>query len=413
MTPVPGRLAAVILTLGAMLILGSVPARAADPYLESRLDRLLELGVPGAQVAADNRAAAVGVADLATGWPMRPGLAFRVGSVTKSFTATVVLQLVAEHRLRLGDTIEQWLPGLLPYGDTVKVRSLLQHSSGVPDYWEAGPDPLNISFVNDPMVRAQAYTPRELVERVSGEPPDFAPGSRVEYSSTNYVLLGMIVEAATGNALKFEITRRVIRPLHLHSTRFPTTTTTLVRPFTRGYSLLFDADGLPAEGALVDLTEYDPSALWAMGNAVSTLDDLNTFYTALLGGRLLPPALTERMKRTRPNQTAEWPEGIGMGLGIWSWDLPCGQRIYGHEGEAPGSNIWAFGTADGRHLILMQHNLLYLNWDRWFDTVLPTYFSFWCDRTSRLRSSGERPDGSSPKWWDKSPTSPVRSPWAT
>ena len=71
-----------------------------------------------------------------------------------------------------------------------------------------------------------------------------------------------------------------------------------------------------------------------------------------------------------------------MGLGIWSWDLPCGKRIYGHEGEAPGHNAWAFGTVDGRHMIVMQHNQLYLNWDRWSDTVLPTYFSFWCDRTS-------------------------------
>ena len=129
---------------------------------------------------------------------------------------------------------------------------------------------------------------------------------------------------------------------------------------------------------MIDVTEYDPSALWAMGNIVSTPADLRRFYRALLGGRLLPAGLTALMKETRPNQTAEWPDGIGMGLGLWSWDLPCGVRVYGHEGEVPGSNTWVFGTADGRRMIVMQHNLLYLNWDRWYDTVVPAYFSYWC-----------------------------------
>ena len=116
-----------------------------------------------------------------------------------------------------------------------------------------------------------------------------------------------------------------------------------------------------------------------MGNVVSTTKDLRTFYSALLGGRLLPAGLTAQMKDTRPNQTPDWPEGIGFGLGVWSWDLPCGRRIYGHEGEVPGSNTWAFGSADGRRTVVLQHNLFYMNWDRWADTVLPPYFSLWCE----------------------------------
>ena len=363
-----------IALLAALLLLGAAPARAADPGLQ----RLLEAGSPGAQVDDDGRAAARGVASLATGRPMRPHLAFRVGSVTKSFTATVVLQLAAERRLRLDHTVERWLPGVLPYGRDVTIRSLLQHTSGIPDYWEAGPDPLNLSFVNERAVRERTYSPREIVARVSGEPPDFASGARVEYSNTNYVLLGLIVEQATGRRLEGEVKRRVIEPLRLRDTRFPVTERTLLRPFTRGYTLRFDADGLPVGGRRIDVTAYNPSALWAMGNVVSTLEDLRKFYSALLGGRLLPPALTAEMKITRPNQTEEWPEGIGMGLGVWSWDLPCGRRIYGHEGEVPGSNTWAFGTADGRRTVILQHNLFYMNWDRWFDTVLPTYFSYWC-----------------------------------
>lgn len=388
------RFVAVVLAVATMLIVSPASARPSQSAPERRLGLLLEIGIPGAQVNVNGRTAAAGVADVVTERPMRPKLAFRAGSVTKSFTATVVLQLVAERRLRLGDTVERWLPGVLPYGDAVTVRALLQHTSGVPDYWEAGPDPLNISFVNDAAVRAQTFAPLELVNRVSGEPPDFAAGSRVEYSNTNYLLLGQIVEAATGKPLDREVTRRILRPLRLHDTKFPTTSPALPNPFTRGYSSLFDADGLPAEGSLVDVTEYNPSGLWAMGNVVSTLEDLRTFYGALLGGRLLPAHLTALMKQTRPNQTAEWPEGIGMGLGIWSWDLPCGKRIYGHEGEVPGSNTWAFGTANGRRMVVMQHNLLYLNWDRWFDTVLPTYFSFWCDRSASSAVGGARPRSS-------------------
>ena len=384
------RFLAVVLALATMLIVSPASAGVAQSAPERRLDPLMELGIPGAQVNVNGRTAAAGVADIATERPMRPTLAFRAGSVTKSFTATVVLQLIAEGRLRLSDTVERRLPGVLPYGDAVTVRALLQHTSGVPDYWEAGPDPLNISFVNDAAVRAQTYTPYQLLERISDQPPDFAAGSRVEYSNTNYVLLGLIVEAATKKPLDREVTRRILRPLHLHDTKFPTMRTALPRPFTRGYSYLFDADNLPAEGPLVDVTEYNPSGLWAMGNVVSTLDDLRTFYGALLGGRLLPAHLTALMKQTRPNQTAEWPEGIGMGLGLWSWDLPCGKRIYGHEGEVPGSNTWAFGTADGRRMVVMQHNLLYLNWDRWFDTVVPTYFSFWCDASASSAVGGER-----------------------
>ena len=86
-----------------------------------------------------------------------------------------------------------------------------------------------------------------------------------------------------------------------------------------------------------------------------------------------------REGRGEPNQTPDWPEGIGFGLGVWSWDLPCRRRIYGHEGEVPGSNTWAFGSAAGRRTVVLQHNLFYMNWGRWADTVLPTCFSFWCE----------------------------------
>jgi beta-lactamase family protein len=171
------RFVVVVLALATMVIVSPASARLSESAPERRLGSLKEIGIPGAQVNVDGRTAAAGVADVVTEQPMRPTMAFRAGSITKSFTATVVLQLVAERRLRLGETVERWLPGVLPYGEAVTVRALLQHTSGVPDYWEAGPDPLNISFVNDAAARAQTYAPLQLVNRVSSQPPDFAAGA--------------------------------------------------------------------------------------------------------------------------------------------------------------------------------------------------------------------------------------------
>jgi D-alanyl-D-alanine carboxypeptidase len=110
-----------------------------DPgELQRLLDQIVAAGAPGAaaRVRDGHRVtqAASGLADLHTGRPMRPGLTYRVGSLTKPFVATVVLQLVAEGRLALSDTVERWLPGILPYGDQVTIRQLLSHTSGVPDY---------------------------------------------------------------------------------------------------------------------------------------------------------------------------------------------------------------------------------------------------------------------------------------
>ena len=141
---------------------------------------------------------------------MRPGLAFRIGSVTKSFTATVVLQLVAERRLRLEDRVGRWLPGILPYGGSVTIHDLLQHTSGVPDYWEADRTRSTSRSSTTP-ARGHGRTPRRRVARVAGEPPDSG-------ADTNRCV---IVAAATGKPLSWHVEHRVIRPLGLRDTRSP------------------------------------------------------------------------------------------------------------------------------------------------------------------------------------------------
>src|SRR5215207_998157 len=164
---------------------------------------------------------------------MRPDLRFRAGSVTKSLVATVILRLVAEGRLALSDTLESRLPGILPYGDQVSIRQLLNHTSGVPH----NAAPVEQTLYASPQGRLHAWAPRELIALVADRPPDFPPGTAWSYSNTGYILLGLIVEAATGNPLDQELDRQVFGPLGLRGTTLPTHAPGIPSPAARGYSL--------------------------------------------------------------------------------------------------------------------------------------------------------------------------------
>jgi D-alanyl-D-alanine carboxypeptidase len=307
--------------------------------LRRLLDQIVAAGAPGAAALVREEhgvtQAASGVADLRSGRRMRPGLHYRVGSVTKPFVATVVLQLVAEGRLSLSDTVERWLPGILPYGDQVTIRQLLNHTSGVPDN---SLEPL-VRLYTFPDGRSRAWTPRELVALIADQPPDFPPGTAWSYSNTGYVLAGMIVEAATGRTLGQELTRRIIRPLRLRDTFFPVNRPTIPGPNPRGYSLPL-VDG---SGPLLDFTVYNPSLAWGAGNLISDLGDLERFFRALLGGRLLPPRLLAQM--TTPVDTGV--PGYGYGLGLEMIQTPSG-RLVGHGGAIPGFDNIVLSTEDGR-----------------------------------------------------------------
>jgi D-alanyl-D-alanine carboxypeptidase len=204
----------------------------------------------------------------------------------------VVLQLVAEGRLSLSDTVARWLPGILPYGDQVTIRQLLNHTSGVPDYVL---EPI-VRLYTVPHGRFRHWTPRQLVALVAGQPPDFPPGTAWSYSNTGYVLAGMIVEAATGHQLRRELVRRIFRPLGLRDTSFPINRPTIPRPYARGYSLPLgqeqDRRWTSRLQPLACLGGWQPD-LHAGG-------DLERFFRALLGGRLLPPRLLAAMTTPSP-----------------------------------------------------------------------------------------------------------------
>jgi D-alanyl-D-alanine carboxypeptidase len=327
---------------GHQMAVVPAPQRIDPGELRRLLDQIVAAGAPGAAALVRDehgvQQAASGLADLRTGRPMRPKLNYRVASVTKPFVATVVLQQVAEGRLSLSDTVERWLPGILPYGGQVSIRQLLNNTSGVPEYLLV---PL-LELYESKQGRFRSWTPRELVALVAGQSPLFPPGTTYSYSNTNYVLAGLIVEAATGRTLGQELKRRIIRPLGLRDTFFPVNRPDIPGRNARGYSLPLGDQGPVLDGPLLDFTVYNPSLAWAAGNLVSDLGNLVRFFRALLGGRLLPPELLTEMTTTVPID-----QGAGYGLGLLVVETPCG-RLIGHDGGIPGFITIVLSTQDGR-----------------------------------------------------------------
>jgi D-alanyl-D-alanine carboxypeptidase len=333
-----------LILLGALLacVAAAAPAAASRPApaLQSELDALVASGPPGAilLVRDGNRTTrlASGVSDLETGRAMHPTDHFRTASLTKTYTSTVVLQLVAEGRLRLDDSVERWLPGLVPAGGAITLRDLLHHTSGLFDH------------ENDPRV-IQPYLdgdfgfywePRQLVEIAVSHPPLFPPGGQLSsYSNTNYVLLGLIVEAATGHTLAAELRGRIFEPLHLRRTSYDPTTPRLPKPYAHGYMDL----GGPS---LVDVSGISPSLSPASGAIVSSAEDVADFYRALLSGRLLPPSLLGEMKATLAVVGGDIP-GQRYGLGLMRFPTSCGIPAWGHNGAVPGYVTYTFSTEDG------------------------------------------------------------------
>jgi D-alanyl-D-alanine carboxypeptidase len=227
----------------------------ADPAaLQKQLDGVVEAGAPGVVglVRTGERTwqGASGLGELRAKRPARAGDRFRIGSVTKSFVATVVLQLVGEGRLRQDDHLERWLPGLVPGGEQITARQLLNHTSGLYNYTDDLPEP------------PRRFQPRELVAIATGHKPLFAPGTQFSYSNTNYILAGLLVERVTGQRLADQLHQRILQPLGLGDTELPTTQRALAGPHIRGYAPP-DEDWRVSDGpdGLVDVTEMDTS--WA------------------------------------------------------------------------------------------------------------------------------------------------------
>ena len=331
--------AAMSRTKGASLPAGSAATRSSSPLpsLQTEVDALVDAGVPGVVVimhrGGRDLSVVSGLADIRTRTPMRADDRFRVGSLTKTYVATVLLQLVGEGRLSLGDTVDRWLPGLVPNGDKITIRELLNHSSGVPEF-DQDPRVLKPYLAGNLHYR---WSPRALVKIALSHTSLFAPGTRYSYSNTNYLLVGLIVEAATGHSLAAELKQRIFAPLDLKTTSFQTRSG-LEAPYAHGY---YTFDKPPAR----DISGLSPYP-WAAGAIVASGSDISTFYRALLRGKLLHAEELRAMTKTlSEGSNADLP-GSRYGLGLESLSLACG-RAWGHGGNFPGYLVYSLTSPDG------------------------------------------------------------------
>ncbi|WP_433331364.1 serine hydrolase domain-containing protein [Spirillospora sp. CA-294931] len=330
--PMRRRLIPVVVALVGVAVPSVAFALDAPTTLQRDVDLVRATGASGvlAEVSASRGAqtARAGVADPAGSRPVPWNARHRIGSTTKTFVATVVLQLVGEGKIGLDDTVERWLPGVVNGngndGRKVTVRHLLGHTSGLPDYEDA---PLEGAATPEEFRRERfrTFRPEQLVATAMRHRPLFKPGKEWAYANVNYVLAGMIIERATGAPWAQAVHERVIEPLGLADTLIPGTSAYLPSPRLAAYKRLRPG------GPLVDVSTF--AAGHADASMISTTGDVNRFFRALLGGRLLKPAQLREMQKTRLAKpfAAIWDKP-GYGLGLMKRRLPCGEWVWFHGG---------------------------------------------------------------------------------
>jgi D-alanyl-D-alanine carboxypeptidase len=324
---------------------GCVPRLYA--LLEEKMD---QLGIPGLIVAVDapggcHFSAALGEENVAARRRMRLDDKMRIGSVTKTFTGTLVLQLVDEHLIGLDDAIGTYIPSV-PNGDAITVRQLLQMRSGLYNYTD---DPaFNATQQADP---GKVWTTDELLAVAYGHGPTSAPGAEFHYSNTNSVLLGLLVEHVTGHPFERELERRILRPLRLRHTSFPTTPA-FPYPHARGYGYATTTGTLrpdPCDAATVglhDAIELDPSWAFSAGAMISTVRDLRVWSKALVDGTLLKPATHTAQLETLPTS-----EGSATSYGLHVFNI---SGFIGHNGSLPGfQSFMGHNPASGATIIVL------------------------------------------------------------
>lgn len=260
---------------------------------------------------------------------------FHIASVTKSMTAAVTLQLVAQGRLSLSDTVATWEPGLLAHAGDITVADLLGQTSGLPAFQATR------AYRR---MRPPYPPPRALVALVARAPLMFKPGTRSYYSNTNYVVLGLILEKVTHEPLPTLYQQRLFGPLGLHSASL-TASRANTPPLAHGYD----------RGKDVTFTASDLTWLGAAGGVVSNAGDVARFYDDLFAGKIVPAALLHEMRSQRPETNHTDVAFSGYGLGIATLPTPCGP-VYGHSGFDIGFFSDAWTTKDGKRSVVMVAN---------------------------------------------------------
>ena len=362
MHPIRHRTAAVIGAFASLAVTATACMATDDPEeRSSSLQPAVEVAHEEGgfvSVSAEVRdgehydSAQAGVADVATNEAVPEEGYFRVGSVTKTFIATLLLQLEAEGEVSIDDPVEHWLPGLLSgngyNGSAITLRNLLQHTSGLPNY----------STVKDFDMTATAfererwthYDPEDLVTIAIEEEPLFPPAGIDEsepkwaYSNTNYVVAGMVIEKVTGNDWRQELHERILDPLGMEDTSAPGDDPRVPEPHAKTYKK-FPED----RSTWVDTTVRNPSSLDAAAELITTKRDLDSFMTALLDGELLPDEQLEKMQQTVPVDEGmqQMMPGAEYGLGLLRQPLSCGGEQWNLGGQVVGGDTFVAQTADG------------------------------------------------------------------
>ncbi len=343
-----GRLiTAAVLIAGCIIAsCGTTSAAAAGSNgpltaLSGELRQLVAMpgGPPGALAIVQRgtriEVATSGVGDVASHRAMAVGDVVRIASVSKAFSGAVALTLVGRKKLSLSDTIALRLPTLPKAWHSVTLAELLNHTSGLPDYIK-NPEFLE-AFKADPQM---TLTPNQLLGYVANEPLLFPPGSRYDYSDSDNIVIGLMVESVTAEPYSSALTDRVIAPLHLADTSLPTSTA-LSEPYIHGYDI--EAGKAPDDVSML----INPELAWASGGMVSTPAQLNTFMRAYVSGALFNQATRTKQFQFVPGSSG--PPGPGTnaaGLGVYRYRTGCG-TVYGHTGNLPGYTLFAASNQDG------------------------------------------------------------------
>lgn len=341
--------AAAVAVLAALTLVA--PAHGAAPKranLGQMARTLVKGGAPGAIVyvrtPTATRAGVAGYADRDAHLSMRAADRYRIASVTKAFVSVLVLQLEADGKLDIDDPVEKYLPHVVPNGSAITLRELMNHTSGLFNFTD------DSAFVNDPVTSfSRAWTPSELLAVAFLHPPNFAPGTNWSYSNTNYIVLGMVVEAVTQKPLGQVLQERIFTPLSLTSTSFPLTIQ-LAPDFVHGYIKI------PGSPIFDIAPALNPTWGWAAGAIVSNAHDVTLFYRALFTRKLLPPAqLSELESPTQSSGT--------YGLGVDNTFPACGRAFF-HVGDFLGWQNIAYSTANGKRQAVVMVNVNYSDFSR-------------------------------------------------
>ena len=336
--------------VAGLVVAAPVAAGPIDRKLDRALNKIVNAnqGAPGVSVlmrtGGERTFIARGTSNTESGRRPTVDDHMRIASVAKAFNGAVAFALVDRGLLSLDDTIGEWLPGVLPFGDAVTVGQMLHHTGGLPEYIKSK------GFANRVNADPLAYiSPLELPEFVRDEPLDFFPGTEYRYSDTDNIVVGLIAERATGLPYDRLLRRYVYRPLGLEETSLPRNVR-MPRPYLHGYDPVPNQE--PEDASKV----ISPSGAWASGGMVSTPNEVGRFFRAYVSARLFSPG-TRRLQRDFVSGSSS-PPGPGSndaGLALFRYRSDCG-TMFGHTGSFPGYRMFAASNGNGRRSVVFSVN---------------------------------------------------------